>query len=214
MPALQTLLLDGNGLGNDGVAILARALCQLFACPQLRTLVLAGNQINKQGADALATVLRQPQAAPALHTLNLDNNRIGDDDVTALAEAIGGPGCPALRVLCLRGNPVSAANRRRLTFTRQLLIYLPRRPCSLPHQLGDLGVLALERAVLQQASLDKLHLDTKGLNPNGVRALENALARPGEPQQSGKPLSTSLSSPLAWGMLLVVPILLLKALHA
>ena len=79
---LQTLFIDGDDDGDEGVVSLADGL-RRGRLPSLRNLALVEAQIGPQGATALAPALTK-RALPSLDRLDLDNNPLGDAGLAAL----------------------------------------------------------------------------------------------------------------------------------
>ena len=95
-PALTTLNLDWNQIGNEGVISLAAALPN---CPALTDLHLDSNRIGNEGVIMLAAALPN---CPTLKTLYLGDNRIGNEGAISLVAAL--PNCPLLSYFYLYGN--------------------------------------------------------------------------------------------------------------
>ena len=76
LPGLTTLVLDGNGIGEDGAKEIAQRLSNLT------TLDLSRNSIGDDGAKEIA------QRLSNLTTLVLGVNRIGDDGAKAIAQRL------------------------------------------------------------------------------------------------------------------------------
>lgn len=95
---LRVLDLQNNRIGDGGVRALAAAVAG-GAFATLQVLHLGGNKIGDAGAEALATACARPDALPRLVDLQLDHNKIGDAGMRALAVAIAGGGLAALRVV-------------------------------------------------------------------------------------------------------------------
>ncbi len=86
VPPLARLRVDGNrGLGADGVAAIARALCLLPLT--MRALHASDCAAGEAGAERLALYVRSPRFC-RLDTLTLDSNAFGAAGVRALAEAV------------------------------------------------------------------------------------------------------------------------------
>ncbi len=120
MPALEDLLLEGNGLGNSGAQALARELRGGQSCRRLKTLNLALNGIGASGARELAVMLAggcgpgrlsphyTQRAGELLECLSLDGNLIGPMGTLYVARAFLAGACPRLRALHLRNNDLRA----------------------------------------------------------------------------------------------------------
>ena len=106
IPELRELRLEGNAIGPDGAASLARALRRNA---RLETLTLALNPIGPEGARALAHALRHNRA---LAVLDLADCAIGDAGAAALGAALRAN--TALRELRLQGNGIGPAGARAL----------------------------------------------------------------------------------------------------
>ena len=88
--APQDLKLKGNRIGDDGVQVLAAAMCrdggEAGSLPSLKLLNLSSNRVGDFGAKALANAMASG-AMPSLGLLYLGSNRIGDAGLCALASA-------------------------------------------------------------------------------------------------------------------------------
>ncbi|EOD10767.1 hypothetical protein EMIHUDRAFT_447308, partial [Emiliania huxleyi CCMP1516] len=105
-PRLETLVLHGNNIGDEGWKALAAALKE-GAAPRLEYLTLNGNKIGDEGSKALAAALGKEGAAPRLEYLALNGNKIGDEGSKALAAALGKEGAaPRLEYLYLHSNKI------------------------------------------------------------------------------------------------------------
>jgi hypothetical protein len=105
-PALTTLDLGYNVIGDDGVKELAPVLKGMTA---LTTLGLSRNKLGYDGAKAFAPVL---QGMTALTKLNLEYNEIGDDGAKALAPVL--KGMTGLTTLDLEKNKIGADGAKAL----------------------------------------------------------------------------------------------------
>ena len=116
LPALKDLDLEGNRLGDAGLAALAPALRQL---PGLAVLSLDHNQIGDRG---VASLLAEPlqDALPSLHTLWLHDNLITDRGCAGLAAKLCTGAPPELRRLSVSGNPASEEAQKALLAIRRL----------------------------------------------------------------------------------------------
>jgi len=117
VPALETLDLNRNLIGDAGACALAEALPRA-----LTALKLANNSIGDAGSRALSKALPR-----ALKELDLGNNLIGAAGMRALAEAL--PRAPALKELILDGDPIGAAAKTALCTAwgdRGGTLWLPR----------------------------------------------------------------------------------------
>ena len=103
LPSLDELDLDGNPLGDAGLAALLPALRQL---PPLKGLDLSNTNIGDEG---VASLVAQPTAGKlkSLERLYLNNNQITDAGCATLASALRGGALPALKELSLESNPAS-----------------------------------------------------------------------------------------------------------
>jgi AAA+ superfamily predicted ATPase len=82
-PQLSDLFLDGNSLGDKGLAFLAEHL--LRGSKTIHRLSICNNKIGDEGCIALATALKY---GSSVSKLVLDHNNIGERGAKALAEAI------------------------------------------------------------------------------------------------------------------------------
>jgi uncharacterized protein (TIGR02996 family) len=180
---LETLRLNRNPLGNDGVVELTRsphlrprrldlhevsfdhtAVRQIASSPmaeRLGRLDLSFNAIGDRGAAALA----QSRRLTGLNNLILSRCEIGPEGVRALAES---PHLSCLRILCLSDNNLGLAGVEALT----------RSP-----NLGELRYLLLRRTDLDDRSaealarwpglarLNRLDLSQNRIGDDGARAL-------------------------------------------
>ncbi len=81
-PALTTINLFGNSIGEGGARILAALLIANTAITEIN---LMGNSIACEGARSLAAALR---VSTALTTLNIGSNDIGEEGARAIADAL------------------------------------------------------------------------------------------------------------------------------
>lgn len=113
IPALETLDLNANSIGDDGCVALAGTLLSQPKPSALRVLALGapwgGNAIGDAGAVALAHALAAG-STPQLRSLALANNRIGEQGALALAHPIAGGKLPKLELLSVVANhiPINA----------------------------------------------------------------------------------------------------------
>jgi hypothetical protein len=113
MPALETLDLNANSIGDDGCIALAGTLLSQPKPSVLRVLSLGapwgGNAIGDTGAVALAHALAAG-STPQLRSLAIANNRIGEHGALALAHPIAGGKLPKLELLSVVANhiPINA----------------------------------------------------------------------------------------------------------
>jgi len=113
IPALETLDLNANSIGDDGCVALAGTLLSQPEPPPLRTLALGapwgGNAISDKGAIALAHALGAGRL-PYLRSFAIANNRIGEDGAMALAKPIAAGKLPELELLSVVANhiPINA----------------------------------------------------------------------------------------------------------
>jgi len=103
LSTLRVLSLGGNAIGDKG----AFALAAPGVLPiGLTALFLGGTGIGDAGIQAL--VARPGKGVlETLEALDLNCNRITEVGCAALASAVGERGMPALKSLCLQGNPAS-----------------------------------------------------------------------------------------------------------
>lgn len=121
---LKCLSIENSNLGDDGVAVLAKALTNQ---PQLHQLSLAGNNIGTNGCLALCSQLSCADgwASLELRDLNLGNNAIDDAGLMALVDYLS---CSAsIKKLTLSDNSsITVAGLRHLS-----TILLPSDKCRL-----------------------------------------------------------------------------------
>lgn len=98
---LKSVNLDDNNLGNDGVAVLAKALINQ---PQLQHLSLANNNIGRSGCLSLCSKLSSVSgwAALDLRNLNLGSNAIDDVGLKAIVDYLSRS--TSIEKLTLSGN--------------------------------------------------------------------------------------------------------------
>lgn len=108
-PGLQALDLSGVGLAGEEGAL--QAVCTALP-PEIEALKLS---VAKLGSGGLQRLLEALPALLRLRSLALVQVAAGDEGAFALAQALGDPArLPALRVLDLRGNPLSRQGAERL----------------------------------------------------------------------------------------------------
>ena len=134
-----SIVLNGENIGDAGVALLATALPQ----SKLEWLQLNSNGIGDAGVEALAEVLPQCRA---IQSVSLQSNEIGDAGAAALAQAI--PECKKLKWLILTSNQIGDAGAVALADARcgsvqELFLS--------SNQIGDVGALALLNALNESA---------------------------------------------------------------
>jgi len=158
LPALDSIDLAHNRIGNDG----ARHLAQARWLAGVRTLELGMTNIDGEGARALAHATWWPR----LETLSLSNNRLGDPGAAALASVRA----PSLRVLRLQGNNLGPLGVRALVSTGLVaqVAHLDLRW----NRLGAAGAEALAQA--ERGSLRSLVLDRNEIGDQGLRALSKS----------------------------------------
>ena len=81
-PNLKRLILKGNGIGDEGAAVLADALAK-HALP-LASLHLWQQDIREGGAKAIADLIRAKPEGPLIEIV-LDSNRMGDEGMQRAA---------------------------------------------------------------------------------------------------------------------------------
>jgi Ran GTPase-activating protein (RanGAP) involved in mRNA processing and transport len=92
-PLLETLELDFNRFGDEGVVAMANALVSV---PQLTALDMAGVGMTVTSASALSAALRH---TPGLLNLSIYANPLGDEGAIVVAAALAH--VPQLELLCL-----------------------------------------------------------------------------------------------------------------
>jgi len=107
MPKLEVLLLQGNPIGSQGMAVLAAPLRKL---PALEQLVLDRCKVGNEGVASLVANLGKDDFK-ALERLYLGSNNITDAGMTTLAAALDAGGLPKLtyHTHFLIANPASTA---------------------------------------------------------------------------------------------------------
>lgn len=183
---VQTLLLQQNEFGDEGVAALASSLAMtahLGRC-QLVELNLNDNGIGDIGALCSALVAG---AMPNLQMLKLRENRIAD--LAPLARVVECGALSSLRVLLLGINYIEDAGLVEVAAAmgRRGAEALPRLGiCEMQRNrlAGDAGLEALASAVSAGAlaELRELYLFDNDLGEPGKRAFEAALAGGGCPR--------------------------------
>ena len=99
MPALQTLVVDGNNVYPDDRVAWVEALCALLSVvPGLTHLNVANSSLQEEGTALLAPVLR---GMTCLQHLDLSHNAVGNRGMAALAPALAA--LPNLQTLHLSG---------------------------------------------------------------------------------------------------------------
>lgn len=108
LPALSTLCLDANSIGDGGMEILAEHLPKLSG--RLRVLSLRRNGLTAIGI----RTLRQCGILPSLKSLHLDQNDFGDIAQSELA--LAHVDMPDLRILTIRYNFIKVGTAIRIFF--------------------------------------------------------------------------------------------------
>ena len=153
---ISHLTLDGNGLGNAGVKVLAWAASK-GALRSLRALSLARNSLGMDGLLALAAASRRPAALPQLLELNLYANAIGSERWEAVGKELRGGAFGPLHSLFLGSNGLGTDGCVALA-----------KACT----DDDEGVFD-EKAPLP--ALQRLHLYGNGIGRHGAIAIGKAL---------------------------------------
>ena len=118
LPKLESINLEGNGIGDAGASAIARAIAAEDSNTSLRYLILENNSIGNEGARALASALASPSVQ--LEIVFLQQNLITDEGAGLLVKAIQGNF--RLRTMTLWGNAVEAEIHEQL---RELLAIGP-----------------------------------------------------------------------------------------
>ena len=159
-PALTSLDLTGNNIGDTG----AQAIAESLNMARLTSLSLGSNNIGVAGAQAIAG---SPNME-SLTSLNLGGNRIGDTGVQAIA---GSPRMARLTSLSLGGNKIGAAgalaiagslNMESLTFLNLMF-----------NNIGDTGALAIAGSP-NMARLTFLNLVINNIGEVGLEAIRTS----------------------------------------
>eukprot|EP00900_Chrysochromulina_parva_P010136 jgi/Chrpa1/19123/Chrysochromulina_OHIO_Genome00010434-RA len=183
---LNSIALDGNQLGDAGVAILAGALSTPAGSEPLpfeMTLSLGAANIGRLGAIALADLLRRP--SNTVVNLALDWNAIGMEGSVALGNALSryrvGSGVmqnTALRVLGLERCSVGDAGAIALGTALSDNPLLPLREIRLEgNGIGPAGAARLGSALETNTHLRMLNLALNPIGPAGAIELARGLRR-------------------------------------
>ena len=84
LPALETLILHTNEIGDDGMKALAEA-CASGALASLETLDMSGNKIGNDGMKAFAKACRAKGGLPQLENVYLAGN-LGNEELVLLGK--------------------------------------------------------------------------------------------------------------------------------
>lgn len=151
--ALQRLVLDGNDIGDDGLAVLVACL---GAHPSLVELSLGGNAIGAPGFSSLCAVLCK--GTLALQKLNLGTNCLQKDSTTAVATLL--TSCTALMELDLSFNALGGSKL-------DSVIVLSK---------GFDGMVMLGESLAVNKTLLSLDLSGNNVGKAGMRAFAEMLA--------------------------------------
>ncbi len=164
--SMVELSFSGNGIGDEGAKVLAKAL---EGNTVLQSLELGNNNIGSDGVVALSKALAKTNS---LKTLYLRGNKIGDAGAIALSEALKMNNC--LEHLYLGGNQIALEGIIAFAeaFTKNSTlqaIYLRN------NQVTDEGAEALAECLVKNFSLRVLNVANAELTESGCRALLNLL---------------------------------------
>jgi GTPase SAR1 family protein len=156
LPALSSLDLRGNNIGDDG----ARAIADKLSA--LSSLDLSFNNIGDDGVRAIA------DRFSALSSLNLSSNNIGDDGARAIADKLS-----ALSSLDLRRNFIGDDGARAIADKLSALSSLDLRR----NFIGDDGARAILDGPLTRGHLDGLDISGNNITLLPEEVLNSANAK-------------------------------------
>jgi len=171
---ISSLLLEENGLGDDGCTAIAQGLEFNASVKNLR---LTKNDIGDEGCERLATALVKNTGLQVLH---LDENNVSDRGVTALTEMLSLNA--NIKDLSLRSNTLSEdgiENLANFLATNISLLEINLRRNS----LGDTGCERLVRGVALNTRLLKLHLSSNRIGDKGALGIASMLKHNGVLQE-------------------------------
>ena len=164
--SLETLSLDGNGIGDDGADALGECLKYNKS---LTTLDLSDNEIGGNGAAALGECLKYNKS---LTTLDLSDNEIDDDGAAALGECLKYNKSLTMLNLkfTIRGDDGAAALGECLKYKKSLTTLDLS-----DNKIGDDGAAALGECLKYNKSLTTLDLSYNEIGDDGTAALGECL---------------------------------------
>lgn len=187
-PALETLYLGCNHIGEAGLSALVDALARDDS--PVRALWLKRNPIGPEGASRIAELLRRQ---PSLRVLDLTNTALTDAGAVVITEALREQAGRerGLERLMIGSNGVGLRGAEALA---DLLVVTPhlRELVLSVSRLGDAGAEALARGLTQNRSLEALDLGSCAIGPAGLAALLDACAA--HPRLHGLDLGTTPST--------------------
>lgn len=169
-PALETLYLGCNHIGEPGIAALSDALAREDS--PVRALWLKRNPIGPEGALRIAELLR---SQPGLRVLDLTNTGLTDAGAVVIAEALReqAEGEAGLECLLIGSNGVGLRGAEALADLLAVTSHLRELTLSVS-RLADAGAKALARGLAQNRSLEALDLGSCAIGPAGLMALLEA----------------------------------------
>mmetsp|Transcript_32153 Transcript_32153/g.68459 ORF Transcript_32153/g.68459 Transcript_32153/m.68459 type:complete len:437 (-) Transcript_32153:120-1430(-) len=189
----RQVFLDGNGLGDDDLDVLAEVLQKseiledlylqnnqiAFLDPRfadalarnrtLRVLNLCENQIGGEGAKLLA---RAVKANDALRQLHLNGNRIGDEGVESLADALMDNF--TLQVMVMSDNGIANEGARSLAVALRVNRSLQQLHLG-GNDVDDEGVIAVAGALAENGTLQLIDLARNDVGDQGAESLAASL---------------------------------------
>lgn len=162
-PQLQSLVLNGCGLGDDGVRALAEGLAEGGA-PSLVHLGLDANQMS----DATALCAALPRGSGKMSSLHLSRNPLGDEGAASLGDCLGKQS--PLRSLAVTHAEVGELGGNRLASV--LDDGSPLQELQLRgNSLADDGATAMATALSRGSRLRSLGLGANQVGDNGAVAI-------------------------------------------
>ena len=128
LPAMETLSVSDNEIGNTGVTALSAALSHM---PTLTSFNLNGNSFHHVGISALAEAIAGG-ALPRLQKLYLHKTSIGDDDLVHFAQVVGS-GCAPSPCCCSQSEPSPCGRHAAASCVHRFTSASTRVPAQKPH---------------------------------------------------------------------------------
>jgi len=166
--SIKSLDLMGQGLGDEGVGLVAEALASNRS---LTSLDLRWNSIGPEGADKLARVL---EASPPLERLDLFCNSIGNQGAKRIAEALSKNTC--LRSIDVGYNSVGDVGAEALATVLESSYSLDQVGLE-QNCIGDRGAMFIASAIAKnlECPIERLRLKQNPLEEEGVLAIADAV---------------------------------------